>query len=56
MNYTMPGPVDRGTHTVSVTITDQNGKMMCSVNSVFHVMRPGLNSPAAPNRPRPTPH
>jgi len=56
MSYTMTAPLDRGTHSVSVTITDQTGKLICSVNSAFHVMRPGLNSPAAPNRPRPTPH
>jgi len=53
-NYTMAAPVDRGTHTVSVTITDQSGKTLCSVTSAFHVTRPGLNAPA--NRPRPTPH
>jgi hypothetical protein len=54
-NYTMNAPVNRGTHTVGVVITDQNGKTVCSVTSVFHVMQPGLNSPG-PNRPRPTPH
>ena len=54
MAYTMTAPLDRGTHTVSVTITDRYGKTVCSVTSVFHVMRPGVNSPA--NRPRPTPH
>ena len=55
MSYTMPAPVDRGTHTVSVTITNQSGRTVCTVNSVFHVMHPGLNSPAATNRPRPPP-
>jgi len=55
VNYTMTAPVNRGTHTVSVTITDRSGKVVCSVSSSFHVMRPGLNSPAAPNRPRPPP-
>jgi len=54
MNYQMSAPVDRGTHMISVSITDQYGKTMCTVNSSFHVMRPGVNSPA--NRPRPTPH
>jgi hypothetical protein len=54
MSYTMNAPLDRGTHTVSVNITGQSGKTMCSVTSTFHVMRPGLNAPA--NRPRPTPH
>jgi hypothetical protein len=66
VSYTMAAPVNRGTHTVSVTITDQHGRTVCSVSSQFHVMHPGLNSPAAPNRsgpppprpspPRPTPH
>jgi hypothetical protein len=62
VSYTMTAPVNRGTHTVAVTITDQYGRLVCSANSTFHVMRPGLNSPAAaPNRPgppppRPTPH
>jgi hypothetical protein len=56
MSYTMTAPIDRGTHTVSVTITDQFGTLLCSVNSAFHVMRPGLNSPAGPNRPHPAPH
>jgi hypothetical protein len=55
-SYTMPGPVDRGTHTVAVTITDEYGRQVCSANSSFHVIRPGVNSPANPNRPRPTPH
>ena len=54
MTYTMTAPLDRGTHTVSVTITDQFGNQMCSVTSAFHVMRPGVNSPAA--RPHPAPH
>ena len=55
LSYTMTAPVNRGTHTVSVTITDQYGRVVCSVNSSFHVMRPGLNSPAAQSRPRPAP-
>jgi hypothetical protein len=53
-SYTMNAPLDRGTHTVTVTITGQSGQTMCSATSAFHVMRPGLNTPA--NRPRPTPH
>jgi hypothetical protein len=66
VSYTMTAPVIRGTHTVSVNITDQYGKSVCSVNSTFHVMQTGLNSPASPIRahpapprpapPRPTPH
>ena len=54
VSYTMAAPVNRGTHTVSVTITDQHGRTVCSVSSKFHVMHPGLNSPAAPNRSGPT--
>ncbi len=56
ISYTMTAPVNRGTHTVSVVITDRTGKMMCVVNSSFHVMRPSLNSPAPNRPPRPTPH
>jgi len=55
VSYTMTAPVIRGTHTVSVNITDQYGKSVCSVTSTFHVMHPGLNSPASPIRARPTP-
>ena len=55
VSYTMTAPVIRGTHTVSVNITDQFGKSVCSVNSTFHVMQTGLNSPASPIRARPTP-
>jgi hypothetical protein len=55
VSYTMTAPVFRGTHTVSVNITDQYGKSVCSVNSTFHVMHPGLNSPASPIRARPAP-
>ena len=55
MNYTMT-PVNRGTHTVSVTITSRTGRQVCSASTSFHVTRPSLNSPANANRPRPTPH
>jgi hypothetical protein len=41
-------PVNRGTHTVSITIRNVNGQVMCSANSSFHVIRPSLNSPARP--------
>lgn len=51
-SHTMPQP-ERGTHTVTVSITNSSGRVVCSVNSVFHVQRPGVNAPA--NRPRPTP-
>jgi hypothetical protein len=39
-------PVYRGTHTVSVTIRNVNGQVLCTSSSSFHVQRPGLNSPA----------
>lgn len=39
-------PANRGTHTVAVTIKDNTGRVVCSANTAFHVMRPGLNSPA----------
>lgn len=39
-------PVYRGTHTVVVTIKNVNGQLMCTSTSSFHVIRPGLNSPA----------
>jgi hypothetical protein len=39
-------PAHRGTHTVAVTIKDNTGRVVCSASTAFHVMRPGLNSPA----------
>jgi hypothetical protein len=67
MSYTM-SPVYRGTHTVAVRVTNQNGQTVCSSSSAFHVQQVGLNSPARrpaapppsrpprPTPPRPTPH
>ena len=61
MNFTL-SPVNRGTHTVSVSITSRTGRPVCNASSSFHVMRPSVNSPAnsnrpaRPNVPRPTPH
>jgi hypothetical protein len=59
--YTM-SPASRGTHTVGVNIANTFGVVVCSSNSVFHVLQPGLNSPARqaappprPRPPRPTP-
>ena len=61
-SYTM-APVNRGTHSVAIRIASQNGTVVCSNSSVFHVIQPGLNSPARqsappprPRPPRPTPH
>jgi hypothetical protein len=50
-------PVNRGTHTVSVTVTSREGRSMCTATTSFHVQRPSLNSPArqAPPQPRPRP-
>jgi hypothetical protein len=44
MNYIMR-PVDRGTHTVQVTVKDNFGRTLCSSSNAFHVMRPSLNMP-----------
>jgi hypothetical protein len=63
-SYTL-SPAYRGTHTVDVSVKDQNGKILCSSTSQFHVQQVGLNSPGRqsapaptprPPRPRPTPH
>ncbi|HEY6124653.1 MAG TPA: hypothetical protein VIV63_08385 [Steroidobacteraceae bacterium] len=51
-------PVNRGTHTVAVTVTSDDGRVLCTSSSSFHVQRPSLNSPARqgpPPPPRPTP-
>lgn len=45
MSYVM-SPVNRGTHTVSVSIKNRFGKLLCTATSSFHVQRPSLNSPA----------
>jgi hypothetical protein len=57
-------PAHRGSHTVGISVVNPYGKTVCNFTSVFHVMRPGLNSPAGgssrppprPAPPRPTPH
>jgi hypothetical protein len=43
-------PVYRGTHTATVTIKNSSGKLLCNSSSSFHVLRPGLNSPARSRR------
>lgn len=53
-------PVDRGTHTLMVSILDADGKGLCQSSSVtVHVRQPSLYSPTrrpVPTpRPRPTP-
>ena len=47
LSYNMT-PVYRGTHTVGVTVKGPNGQVLCNSTSSFHVIRPGLNSPARP--------
>jgi hypothetical protein len=51
-SVSVPNP-ERGSHTASVQIADRSGKTICSISSLFHVQRTGLNSPA--RRPVPTP-
>lgn len=61
LTYTM-SPAYRGTHTVGITVANANGTQVCNYTSVFHVLQPGVNSPARqppprrPSPPRPTPH
>jgi len=63
MSFTM-SPAYRGSHTVGVTVTNTNGKVVCNYTSTFNVLQPGVNSPARqpaprpprPQPPRPTPH
>lgn len=54
-NYALMAPVDRGTHTVAVTVKDRFGRALCSAQSQFHVFRPSLNMPgrSQPTVPRP---
>ena len=37
--------VDRGTHSVTVTMTDRYGRVLCTATSSFHVQRPSINMP-----------
>lgn len=46
-------PVFRGTHTVSVTVKDRYGRVLCDASSSFHVHQPTLNSPARQAPPPP---
>lgn len=57
MSYTLK-PAYRGSHTVSVTVKDRYGRMLCDAASTFHVFQPSLNSPARqapPPKPKPKP-
>lgn len=53
--YAWMAPIDRGTHTLAVTVKDRFGRTLCSAQSQFHVFRPSLNMPgrALPTAPRP---
>jgi hypothetical protein len=46
-------PVDRGTHSLQITVQDSSGKTVCSSPAVtFHVNQPSLLNPQRPTRPR----
>jgi uncharacterized protein DUF4124 len=46
-------PIDRGTHSIQVTVQDSNGATVCSSKAVtFHVHQPSLLSPTQPAKPR----
>jgi hypothetical protein len=49
MSYTL-SPAYRGTHTIGVTVKSSSGNVLCTSSSSFHVLRPGLNSPARSRR------
>lgn len=45
-------PVDRGTHSIQMTVQDSSGATVCSSSAVtFHVQQPSLQSPTRPIRP-----
>jgi hypothetical protein len=45
-------PVDRGTHSIQMTVQDASGATLCSSPTVtFHVQQPSLQSPTRPIRP-----
>jgi hypothetical protein len=45
-------PVDRGTHSIQMTVQDSSGATVCTSPSVtFHVQQPSLLSPTRPIRP-----
>lgn len=47
-------PIDRGTHTLMVSIVDAQGRGVCQSPGVtFHVQQASLNSPARQNMARP---
>lgn len=45
-------PIDRGTHSIQMTVVDSAGKTLCSSPAVtFHVQQPSLLNPQRPIRP-----
>ena len=45
-------PVDRGTHSIQMTVQDPSGATVCTSPAVtFHVQQPSLQSPTRPIRP-----
>jgi len=45
-------PVDRGTHSIQMTVQDSSGATLCSSPAVtFHVQQPSLQSPTRPIKP-----
>jgi hypothetical protein len=45
-------PVDRGTHSIQMTVQDSSGATVCTSPAVtFHVQQPSLQSPTRPIRP-----
>jgi hypothetical protein len=45
-------PVDRGTHSIQMTVQDSTGATVCTSPAVtFHVQQPSLQSPTRPIRP-----
>jgi len=45
-------PVDRGTHSIQMTVQDSFGATLCSSSAVtFHVQQPSLQSPTRPIKP-----
>jgi hypothetical protein len=45
-------PVDRGTHSIQITVQDSSGATLCSSSAVtFHVQQPSLQSPTRPIKP-----
>ncbi|HTU67265.1 MAG TPA: hypothetical protein VMF52_15050 [Steroidobacteraceae bacterium] len=46
-------PVPRGTHSVTMTVKDRFGRVLCEASTQFHVHQPSVNAPARQPPPRP---